>query len=71
MSITATVSDGKIVLPPEAQWPNGSVVRIELVQAEELPTLLEDMKDFIGVGDENITDMAENHNHYLHGYPKK
>ena len=71
MSITATVSDGKIVLPPGAQWPNGSVVRVELVKEDELPTLLEDMKDFIGVGDPGVTDMAENHNHYLHGYPKK
>ncbi len=71
MSITATVSDGKIVLPPEAQWPNGSVVRVELLNEEQLPTLLEDMKDFIGVVDDLPADMAENHNHYLHGYPKQ
>jgi hypothetical protein len=70
MSITTTVEEGKIILPPGVNLPDGTRVRIETLE-EELPTLLEDMKDFIGVGDENITDMAENHNYYLHGYPKK
>jgi len=71
MSITTTVEAGKTVLPPGLDWPNGSVVRVELVKEEQLPTLLEDMKDFIGVADDLPTDMAENHNHYLHGHPKK
>ena len=69
MSITTTVEEGKIVLPPGVDWPNGTVVRIEPVE-EEMPTLLETMKDFVGKGPEGITDMAENHNHYLHGHPK-
>jgi hypothetical protein len=69
--ITATVKNGEIVLPPGVDWPNGTVVRIEQVKKEEeLPTLYETMKDFVGIGPEGITDMAENHNHYLHGHPK-
>jgi hypothetical protein len=69
MSITTTVEAGKIVLPPGVDWPDGTVVRIETVE-EEVPTLGETMKDFVGKGPEGITDMAANHNHYLHGHPK-
>jgi hypothetical protein len=71
MSITTTVEDGRIELPAGVHLPNGTVVRIETVTPKELPTLLEDMKEFIGVGDDSVTDMAENHDHYLHGHPKK
>jgi hypothetical protein len=68
--ITATVKNGEIVLPPGVDWPDGTVVRVEAVE-EDVPTLWETMKEFVGKGPEGITDMAENHNHYLHGHPKK
>ena len=31
MSITATVQDGKILLPPDLHWPTGTTVRVELL----------------------------------------
>jgi len=70
MSITTTVEAGKIVLPPGVDWPDGTVVRIEPVE-DDVPTLWESMKDFVGIGGEGPTDMAANHNHYLHGHRKK
>jgi hypothetical protein len=70
MSITTTVENGKIVIPPGIDWPNGTVVRIEPVKEEELAALDETVKDFVGKGPRGITDMAANHNHYLHGFPK-
>jgi hypothetical protein len=70
MSIMTTVEAGKIVLPPGVDWPDGTVVRIEQVE-EGMPTLYETMKDFVGIADELPSDMAENHNHYLHGHTKK
>jgi hypothetical protein len=69
MSITTTVEEGRIVLPPGVNLPNGTVVRIETVE-EDVATLWEFMKDFVGKGPEGITDMAANHNHYLHGHRK-
>ena len=69
MSITATVEAGKIVLPPGVDWPDGTVVRIEPVE-EDVPTLWEILKDFDGIVYDPRTDMAANHNHYLHGHPK-
>jgi hypothetical protein len=35
------------------------------------PTLYERYKDFIGIADGLPPDMAENHDHYLYGRPKK
>jgi hypothetical protein len=67
--ITTTIQNGKIVLPPGLDWADGTVVRIEPVE-EDAPTLWETMKEFAGKGSEGITDMAANHNHYLHGHPK-
>jgi hypothetical protein len=37
----------------------------------DVPTLYERVKDFIGIADGLPSDMAENHDHYIHGRPKK
>lgn len=70
MSITTTIEDGKVVLPEGVNLPNGTVVRLETVE-EDVPALYEMMKDFEGKGPAGITDMAKNHNHYLHGHAKQ
>jgi hypothetical protein len=70
MTITATVQSGKIILPPEVDWPTGSVVRVELVE-EPLPTLYEILKDFDGMASDMPPDLAANLDHYLHGHDRK
>ena len=70
MSITATVINGEIVLPSGIDWPDGTVVRVEQVK-EEPQTLRDLLKDFEGIADDLPADMAENHNHYIHGHPKQ
>jgi hypothetical protein len=37
----------------------------------EIPTLYEQFKDIIGIANDLPEDMAENHDHYIHGTPKK
>jgi len=69
MSITTTVAAGKIVLPPGVDWPDGTVVRIEPVEAQS--TIWEKLKKYDGIADDLPTDMAANHDHYIHGHPKK
>ena len=69
MSITATIQDGKITLPKDVPWPSGTVVRIEPVE-EQLPTLLEALKDFDGIAGDMPTDLAANLDHYVHGHPR-
>ncbi len=70
MSITATFEAGKIVLPPGVTWPEGTVLRIDTA-AEEIPTLRETLKEFEGMASDLPPDMAKNHDHYIHGRPKK
>ncbi|HEY3874719.1 MAG TPA: hypothetical protein VGM92_04540 [Candidatus Kapabacteria bacterium] len=68
--VTAKFEEGHVVLPPDVDWPNGTILRVEPVQ-EEMPTLAELFKDFIGIADDLPPDLAMNHDHYLHGHPKK
>ena len=72
MSVIGVVEDGKVVLPPEMQLPTGTRVRVELLPpAEQGPSLTETFKDYIGIFDDLPPDLARNHDHYLHGAPKK
>ena len=70
MSYLGQVKNGVIVLEEEASLAEGTKVRVEPVE-EELPTLAERLKDCIGIIEGLPSDMARNHDHYLHGQPKK
>jgi hypothetical protein len=69
MSITATVEEGKIVLPASVQWPSGTVVRIEPVE-DQPPTLWETLKEFDGIATDLPADLANNLDHYVHGHAR-
>ena len=68
---------GRVVVIEEgAELPEGMEVRIEPVApAVESPvarrTLAEQFADVIGTVPELPTDMAAQHDHYLHGAPKR
>jgi hypothetical protein len=70
MSITATVKDDAIKLPPGFHVPDGTTVHI-IFEGTEGRTLAERYAGLIGITDALPVDMAENHDHYLHGAPKK
>jgi hypothetical protein len=75
MSITATVKNGTIKLPVHV--PDGTQVEITVprntvpVNEEELPTIYERLKQFVGCIKDGPTDMAAEHDHYAHGTPKR
>jgi hypothetical protein len=83
MTYIGTVKKGVVVLPPDAKLPEGAEVMVELRKKEEkeqkstktsaadTQTLFERFKPFIGVFTGLPPDLAENHDHYLHGAPKK
>ena len=76
MVYRGTVRNGIVVFEKGIELPDGTEVRIEpCVRDEsvpsERPTLAEQFADVIGAVPELPTDMAENHNHYLHGAPKR
>lgn len=67
-----TVRNGVVVLEGGAALREGTAVKV--LTAEEpdaLPTLAERFADVIGKAAGLPTDMAENHDHYLHGQPKR
>lgn len=70
--ITAKYEEGHVVLPPDldVDWPSGITVRVVPVE-EEIPTLAEIMAKYRGIATDLPEDLAENHDHYLHGTPKK
>jgi antitoxin (DNA-binding transcriptional repressor) of toxin-antitoxin stability system len=80
MSITATVENGAVKVP--AHIPDGTQVEITVSETpialippaesgEELPTIYERLKEFVGVIKDGPTDMAAEHDHYAHGAPKR
>lgn len=62
------VSNGIVVLPPQANLPEGTPVRVEPIAPE---ALAERLKDLIGAARDTPPDWTKNHDHYLHGAPKK
>ncbi len=70
------VKSGVVVFDGDAALPDGTEVRIEPVAREEVapnerPTLAEQFADIIGTVPELPADMADQHDHYLHGAPKR
>ena len=72
---TGQVQDGVIVLdegtPP---LPEGARLRMELVEEGEKPrrrTLAERLASVIGRAEGLPSDLADQHDHYLHGQPKR
>ncbi|MGA2229598.1 MAG: hypothetical protein ABSH22_01620 [Tepidisphaeraceae bacterium] len=72
MTYRGRVKNGVIVLDPPAALPEGSEVNVSpKSDPETIPTLNERFKDVIGIVDDLPPDMAENHDHYIHGAPKR
>ena len=69
------VHNGAVVLDNQVKLPEGAKVRVTVVESpaaeEPIPTLYERLKPFIGKAEGLPPDMAENHDHYLYGVPKK
>ncbi len=71
MSFTAIIENGTIKLPPDVHLPDGTEVRIEPMEAVRAPTFGESIKEFIGIVKDGPGDLADNHDHYLYGTPKR
>ena len=73
MTYRGRIKNGIVVLlEPSTALPEGSEVEVRPVTADEsIPTLYERYKDFIGIAEGLPADLAENHDHYIHGAPKR
>ena len=74
MSYRGRVKNGVVVFDEPVQLADGMEVLIELIDGGEnrtRPTLVEQFADIIGTVPDLPPDMAEQHDHYLHGAPKR
>ena len=75
MTITAKVHNHRIELPPDFVVREGAEVRVTLpdeATVEEQPTsLFDSLKDIIGKAEGLPDDFAAEHDHYIHGTPKR
>ncbi len=78
MSITVIVENDTIKLP--VHLPDGTRLEITLPPESAVPdsatptprrTLAERYAKYVGLADDLPPDMAKNHDHYLHGAPKR
>ena len=70
MTYIGKVSNGTVVLPPDAHLPEGTEVRVEPI----LPggrNLAERYAGLIGIAEDLPADLARNLDHYVHGQPKR
>lgn len=72
MTYRGHVKSGQIVLDEPVELPEGSAVNVELVQTiSSQPTIWDKLLKLAGTVEGLPADMAENHDHYLYGTPKK
>jgi hypothetical protein len=84
MTIRGHIENGNIVLDEPLSVPDGTLVQVELLSrgggpgaedarsnGEQGQTLLESMRPIVGIVNDLPADFARNHDHYLHGQPKR
>jgi hypothetical protein len=74
------VINGEIVLDDPNALPNGTEVTVRLLKrpprkaaggGRRKPNLYDRLKPVIGIIKDAPPDLAENHDHYIHGKPKR
>jgi hypothetical protein len=72
------VENGTVRLDDAPPLPEGASVEVRLAseiasdeEGEEIPSVYETLKDFVGMADGLPPDMSLNHDHYLYGVPKR
>ena len=71
MAYRGHIENGTVVLDEPVAVPEGTAVTVEPLESVPVPTLAEQLGDVIGIVDDLPEDMAENHDHYIHGKPKE
>ena len=69
MTYKGIVRNGSVQLPPEANLPDGTEVRVEPLDNRPLMRLLEGLEG-LETDPDTPTDLAAEHDHYLYGTPK-
>ena len=72
MSFTGTVEHGMVKLPSGTSLPDGTLVRVETVEApQHRNEFTRKMREIAAQLTGLPEDLAEQHDHYIHGTPKR
>ena len=71
VSISGVIKDGQVIPEETILLPAGTRVRIEPVPESSEETLAEAFREFMGACEGLPSDLAANHDHYLHGAPRQ
>lgn len=72
MTLEGTVQNGIVVLEKGCNVPNGTHVQVIVPEAQGPPrTAKELLTQMAGCMTDLPSDLARNHDHYLHGTPKQ
>ena len=70
MTYRGHVENGRVVFVERVDLTDGTEVQVQPVLQQQ-STLAERFRDMIGCVSDLPMDMAENHDHYIHGTPKR
>jgi hypothetical protein len=71
MTYRGKVRNGVIVLDAPGKLPEGAEVDVSTSEStDSIPSLSERLKELVGSVGGLPPDMAEHHDHYIHGSPK-
>ena len=71
MRYKGRVRNGVVVFDEQLPLPEGARVSVEVEDTPHRRTLAERLKPVFGIAKGLPPDLAENHDHYLHGRPKR
>jgi predicted DNA-binding antitoxin AbrB/MazE fold protein len=72
MILHGTIVNGRVVLDEPLPLPEGARVRVSIEPEEQTPRSLKELLEkFAGCMTDLPSDMARNHDHYIHGTPKR
>ncbi len=71
MTYQGTVKNGMVVFEAGAPPPEGTRVRVEVEQQSQEESLSELLLRFAGCATDLPADFAAEHDHYIHGTPKR
>lgn len=71
MQYKGQIKNGVVVFDGQPPLPDGVRVTVEPEETPSRRTLADRLKPVIGIAKGLPSDLAENHDHYIHGRPKK
>lgn len=76
MTYHGHIENGQVIFNEAINLPNGAEVAVSIIAKgtdgeEDVPTLYEQLKPFIGKIEGLPPDASQNIDHYLYGHPKK